>query len=75
MAKKVLKELTIEDLYTYYKLLETLLNNAYNKRLSFEGVYDNASMQESEKIDKEIKYYQNKNEIILNEINKRINEI
>lgn len=75
MAKKVLKELTIEDLYTYYKLLEALLNNAYNKRLSFEGVYDNTSMQEREKIDKEIKYYQNKNEIILNEINKRINEI
>ena len=75
MAKKVLKELTIEDLYTYYKLLNTLLEKSYNKRLSFEGLYDESSQDKRTEATKEIEKYQEKIEIILKEINRRIDEI
>lgn len=75
MAKKVLKELTIEDLYTYYKLLNTLLEKTYNKRLSFEGLYDDSSNEKRQEATIEIEKYQEKTEIILKEINRRIDEI
>ena len=75
MTNKTLKELTIEELYTYYKLINTLLEKAYNKRLSFEGLYDDFSNEKREDATKEIEKFKTKIEIILKEINRRIDEI